>query len=274
MQIFNIDKIYQPTVEIPFPYQQGVTLEEYAFQYFSNNNVNTNLVYLPVFWTSYHHFDKKNKWQDLESYYAKILGRYKGHRIFTITQLSKPIPIKNHLSECLKFGASGIGDIPIPLLCQPHPVNKKKNPLYKVCFVGRLDTHVVRQQLFDKYHSRKDFYFGNGDNNLFRNIMDDSTFCLCPRGTGKTSYRLYEAIQMGCIPIYVYDDCWLPFKDVVPWEEISILLHIKKINELGQIIDGMTEQRISQMQQNIQAYGRHFTFDGCCENIKNILEKI
>jgi len=267
-----VNNIFQSKGEVPFPYQQGETLEEYAFQYFSTNNVNTELIYLPIFWTSYHHFKRENKWKELEIYYNQLLKEYKGSKFFTITQLSKQIPIKGHLAECLKFGASGIGDIPIPLLCQPHTVHKKENPRYKVCFVGRLDTHNVRQDLFNLYSDRKDFCFDNGNNKLFRSIMDNSIFCLCPRGTGKTSYRLYESLQMGCIPIYIYDDKWLPFQNIVKWKDISILLHVDKIKNLGTIIDNISDQQIKQMQCNIYKSNQHFTFKGCCDNIKTILE--
>lgn len=36
---------------------------------------------------------------------------------------------------------------------------------------------------------------------------------VCPRGLGRSSFRLYEVLQMGYIPVHVWDDCeWLPYK--------------------------------------------------------------
>ena len=274
MEIINIDKIFQPPLASHPPYPDGISLEQYATDYFSKNDVNTDLVYLPIHWTSYHHLNRENKWPELEKKYREILETYKGRKIFTVTQFSKKVPIKGNLSGCLVFGATGIGNIPIPLVCLPHPVNKKENPLYKVCFVGALGTHVVRRQLIEKYNNREDFYFGEGDLELFCNIMDDSTFCLCPRGTGKTSLRIYEALQMGCIPIYIYDDLWLPFKDLIKWEDICILVHTKEVDKIGSIVDNITSERIYEMQQNIKKYSDYFTFEGCCKTIAKILEEM
>jgi len=33
-----------------------------------------------------------------------------------------------------------------------------------------------------------------------------SKFALCPRGYGKTSFRIQEALQYGAIPVYISDE--------------------------------------------------------------------
>lgn len=39
-----------------------------------------------------------------------------------------------------------------------------------------------------------------------------ASYSLAPRGTGPTSFRLYEALQMGVVPVYVHDgQPWLPY---------------------------------------------------------------
>ena len=43
--------------------------------------------------------------------------------------------------------------------------------------------------------------------------MVDSKFTMYPRGCGRSAFGLYETIQMGFLPIYVYDDHeWLPYR--------------------------------------------------------------
>lgn len=37
-------------------------------------------------------------------------------------------------------------------------------------------------------------------------LIQGSVFHLCPRGNGPTSYRLYESLQAGTIPIYVWEE--------------------------------------------------------------------
>ena len=33
---------------------------------------------------------------------------------------------------------------------------------------------------------------------------------------------MYEAIQFGCIPIYISDEFWLPFSNKIEWEKLRI----------------------------------------------------
>jgi hypothetical protein len=45
--------------------------------------------------------------------------------------------------------------------------------------------------------------------------MCDTKFSLCPRGFGRTSYRLAETILAGRIPVFEYSDqLWVPYRDL------------------------------------------------------------
>ena len=45
--------------------------------------------------------------------------------------------------------------------------------------------------------------------------MANSQTSLVPRGFGRTAYHLVETLQMGLVPIYVYDDIpWVPYADL------------------------------------------------------------
>ena len=48
------------------------------------------------------------------------------------------------------------------------------------------------------------------------NILN-SDLALCPSGNGKFSYRLYESLALGVIPV-VFDDCLYPFQTIDGWE--------------------------------------------------------
>ena len=54
---------------------------------------------------------------------------------------------------------------------------------------------------------------GFTDNNtLWQHVMSQTIFNLAPRGFGRASFRLAEIIQIGRIPVYVYDDIpWIPY---------------------------------------------------------------
>jgi hypothetical protein len=46
-----------------------------------------------------------------------------------------------------------------------------------------------------------------------------SDYVVCVRGAGNFSVRLYEALLMGKIPIFVNTDCLLPLSDEVDWKQ-------------------------------------------------------
>ena len=60
----------------------------------------------------------------------------------------------------------------------------------------------------------------SADTRRFVELMSRSVFALCPRGYGRTSYRMYEALQLGCIPVYIHDEPWLPYADELDWRRV------------------------------------------------------
>lgn len=58
-----------------------------------------------------------------------------------------------------------------------------------------------------------------------REYVDNLAACdyvLCIRGSGNYSYRLYEALSMGRIPVIIDTDLALPCREVVPWRELCV----------------------------------------------------
>ena len=56
--------------------------------------------------------------------------------------------------------------------------------------------------------------FSESDPRHWKQLMGRAVFNLAPRGTGPTSFRFYEALQMGTVPVYIYDHnatLWLPY---------------------------------------------------------------
>ena len=47
--------------------------------------------------------------------------------------------------------------------------------------------------------------------------LKSSPYTLCVRGGGNFSYRLYESLNVGGIPVFVDTDCVLPFEDEINW---------------------------------------------------------
>ena len=49
------------------------------------------------------------------------------------------------------------------------------------------------------------------DADKFKQLISESYFSL-PRGYGPTSFRLYESIKSGTVPVYISDEHFLPYK--------------------------------------------------------------
>lgn len=58
-------------------------------------------------------------------------------------------------------------------------------------------------------------YFENMENNMF-------VFCM--RGGGNFSYRFYETLMMGRIPIFIDTDCVLPFEELINFSDVGLFL--------------------------------------------------
>jgi glycosyltransferase involved in cell wall biosynthesis len=59
---------------------------------------------------------------------------------------------------------------------------------------------------------------------LFVESLASSWLVICPRGTGENSYRFFETLSMGRIPVLLSDDCLLPFEESIDYD--SIILRI------------------------------------------------
>lgn len=64
----------------------------------------------------------------------------------------------------------------------------------------------------------------------------ESDYALVIRGAGNFSYRLYEVISCGRIPVFIDTDCVLPFSHIIDWKKYCIWIHVSEINQLTDII--------------------------------------
>jgi len=222
-------------------HQVGPRMEEFAAIWMATHAdmLPENFVYVPVFWDNYwvtHKFGREGR-KELQKYCDYLGMQYRGKRLFTVVEYADGI-----MTDCpnmTTFACAGKGKIPIPLLCDRHPNNHQKAPKYYATFVGSLKTHPVREQMA-QFKDREGWYIAPSQSvDQFRFLMDNSRYALCPRGYGPTSYRIFEAIQMGCIPVYVGDDFWLPYQDWMgfDWSEFCVLVKTEDVASLPEILD-------------------------------------
>ena len=139
--------------------------------------------------------------------------------------------------------------IPLPLIYQmkKNPErNNEKNILGS--YVGR-PTHSVRVKLEKILSNEKDFFVKNLDSmsseisssnqNLFKKTMLDSYYSICPRGFGPTSFRLYESILNGVVPVYISNLHFLPFEEIIEWNKFSVILKQRSIKKIPKLLNSM-----------------------------------
>jgi len=281
MNIIEVPSHFQ--VPIPFQYpahQKEKLIEEYVFEYIKNNqiDIDTDLVYLPIFWTGFH---VSNNWgnnpQPLQEY-CDTLPKDKTY--FTIVQYDDGTKV--NMPNLITFSCCGnnpniLKDFPIPVLCDRHFQKRNSDYKYLASFIGRIGGKV-RPAMFSQLQGKDGFFIQESSNNtdLFIDYLKNSLFSLCPRGYGITSFRMYESMELGCIPIYIVcdeDEHWLPFKEHINWNKLVILLKENEIHKIDSIIKNMPQQEIDERLNYInKCYEEFFTFEGCTKNILKTIE--
>jgi hypothetical protein len=257
----------EPTYPIYPPYHEGKYLDSYFIEFFKNNVIKKSVHLIPVDWTTCY-IQNVN----LPLLQEKILSLDKTKKYFTVSQHDDAI--REWLpSGTLKFCAGGnsVG-IPIPLVCSPIPdkykIRREKDIFCS--FVGSV-THQIRQEMINVLNSNQKYLLkykqwtdkvSNNQLEEFMDITSRSVFTLCPRGYGRNSFRMYEAMQLGSIPVYIFDEDWRAFKSDVNWDDFSVSVHYSQLNQLDSILTQISQDRIKQMSENaIKVYDDFFSLE-------------
>jgi len=64
--------------------------------------------------------------------------------------------------------------------------------------------------------------------------MWDSDYTLCVRGKGNFSYRFYQTLSAGRIPLFVNTDCSLPFEDEIDYRKHCVWIEENNLAQIGQ----------------------------------------
>jgi hypothetical protein len=151
-----------------------------------------------------------------------------------------------------------------------HKIHGRDNYL-KLFLNSSIETNFILRNGFwapgiDKLQARKE-YIENIDTNLF-------TFCY--RGAGNFSYRFYDVMMMGRIPILIKTDSIYPFEDKYDLNSIGIVLEesdiINKQLDLIKIIIEYFENNKNNL-YNIQKQNREIweKYYSCCGFLENVV---
>jgi hypothetical protein len=110
--------------------------------------------------------------------------------------------------------------------------------------------------------------------------MENALFIFCYRGAGNFSYRFYETLMMGRIPILINTDCVFPFDSKVDIRDIACVIDEHTLKSPNDIIGHITtyytanQHRILDMQKNNRkVWEQYFSPSGFVNNIYEIFKK-
>lgn len=69
----------------------------------------------------------------------------------------------------------------------------------------------------------------------FAEMMRKSAFTLCPRGAGTSTFRLFETMKAGRVPV-ILSDAWVP-PEGPAWESFSLVVAERDVMRLPQILE-------------------------------------
>ena len=232
--------------------------------------------YLPIYWTRWHlnHDYAKTGLAELQQAASQII--FKDQKTFTICQYDDGPLVDLGLTTIFLASRKTSAGIDIPLLCSPHRLPFfKPSKKYLTSFIGRLSTYPVRQQVFDKVKGRNDVYFFDGDQGtrFYVQKMLQSQVALCPRGYGGSSFRFFEAMQLGITPFLIGDFDTRPFKKYIDWDEISFCL--SSADGINDILDSLDETVTRQMgKQAAKIWHQELTYQCWCKYVLKELEAL
>jgi hypothetical protein len=278
-----------PNKDIYPPFKNGLYLEEYFFQKIQGESPILTRKYIPVKWTNFQiegwFQSKKQDMQQLLDEWIRENPTENGY--FTVVQYDDG-PLLNLPTNTIIYGACS-GDLPIPLIYQDinntldNVPKKQFHEKQILCsFVGNItsnhDSPNVREIMKNTLERNPNFVFYNSGGwtpsvnvdlqQQFINITINSKFALAPRGYGRGSFRLFECLQLGTIPIYLWNDTeWLPFKNVIDYNKLCISMHISQIHELENKLVSITQAEYNQMFEYYNQVKHLFELEGMTNQI-------
>ena len=273
-----------------YPPNNKTIFEEYFYNWFIGNKPLTKKIYLPIFWTNYY-ISKGYATQDISEINIFLDSIDKNKEYFTIIQWDDGIVNPFPYSNIYVFGQGGgggksseelfngtIGDYPIPLNCQSNPNIKTQNKDIFASFIGVIygRNNWIREKLHDNLKNKNRYLFENSISyDAFSNVMSRSIFSLCPRGYGATSFRICEALQHESIPVYISDKPWIPFNDIINFNDYGVLIDSKDIEKIDEILKNISEEEIyKKLNLGKQIYNDYYSFEGCSSKIINKLNNL
>jgi hypothetical protein len=120
-------------------------------------------------------------------------------------------------------------------------MNELGLPVTGVNTFARIETTQILKENRTKYKSveldiveKQGFGASEQELNEYVSHLERSTYIVCPRGTENYSFRIYEALGRGKIPVIIDTDIVLPKE--INWDHLSIRIPYESLGTLYDVI--------------------------------------
>ncbi len=202
-----------------------------------------------VFQTSLYRSTRRSNEFGLPAWSEDFLERYQGGHLRVRKWRSKPV-----VGYC-GYAAQGKSRYTvqlvhrlyqIPLLSErlsSLPIQSIRNPGYRIRSKAiealsrseRVETNFIIRRAFwagAMHEGKLDINAAQSARQEFVQNIVGSDYVLCTRGAGNFSYRLYETLSCGRIPVLVDTDCVLPYENLIDWSHLCVWVDEKDLGDI------------------------------------------
>jgi hypothetical protein len=145
---------------------------------------------------------------------------------------------------------------------------------YEAGFIGYVGSIPVRCALTKAMRNRSDIFWERERvcEETFRELVASFRYSLCPRGGGLNSYRLYESIHLGAVPVLFADHAALPYPDL-DYSEFVLRIPEADAADYNKISVAMTSAPYAKMRRRMLDLRPRFSLLGVQQEIHKRLSE-
>ncbi|KNE70537.1 hypothetical protein AMAG_14660 [Allomyces macrogynus ATCC 38327] len=192
-------------------------------------------------WPGAHHVVMEFNDRDELEYYADAALTWKSSATDRVVR-----PGMDVVLPCAECGGDGRAITPAERRVPPA------NRTTLAYFRGSVASHPIRERVVALHDGREIIAIDSNhptdaDAPGYRAGLANAVFGLCPRGTGVHVRRLLEVLDAGAIPVYYGDHAVLPLADVLPWDQMAVVVPEGQVDVTRAILDGISTAERARM---------------------------